>query len=144
MIPRKKKDLKKDGAQKSAPKKGRARTKKVRLNKDGTPRKKQAKLNAPSKAYALAQGWDADITEYWNSFARKRKDLYGFIDMVVSKPGIGIVGVQITTKQNVNARIKKIESLPSYYKWKESKGLVEVWGWYQDKDEAWKLEITVL
>jgi hypothetical protein len=90
MIPRKKKDLKKDGAQKSAPKKGRARTKKVRLNKDGTPRKKQAKLNAPSKAYALAQGWDADITEYWNSFARKRKDLYGFIDMVVSKPGIGI------------------------------------------------------
>ncbi len=52
------------------------------------------------------------IVEYWQSFAKKRKDAFGCLDILV----IGtnqIIGVQCTSMSNHNARREKIlKSVP--------------------------------
>lgn len=57
-------------------------------------------------------GYRAEVTEKWNQWAKIRQDLYGFIDIVgVSEKG-NVIAVQCTTKGNVAARKKKVESIP--------------------------------
>lgn len=60
------------------------------------------------QGYPLVQ-----VVERWNSFARRRIDLFGIIDVVAV--GADIVGVQSTSGSNVAARVAKItesEALP--------------------------------
>lgn len=125
------------------PKSNPRKIKKTSKKKGYKKRKKPVKLEYISFAYAKRQGWEPDITEHWLIPGRKKKDLYGFIDMLVLTP-TNILGVQITTKQNVNARIKKIQASPIYPKWRQSGGLLEVWGWYRDNNNIWQLQITKL
>jgi len=42
-------------------------------------------------------GWLVVVAERWNPYARKRQDLFGRIDLVAIKPGVGIMGVQVCT-----------------------------------------------
>ena len=56
------------------------------------------------RGYELVQ-----VVEHWNSFARRRVDLYGIIDVVCcGGPGNEIVGVQATSGDNVAHRVAKI------------------------------------
>lgn len=52
-----------------------------------------------------------DVVEYWNSFTKKRKDLYGFVDIVAVQTSVWFV--QTTTRSNMSSRIQKIASLPA-------------------------------
>lgn len=56
------------------------------------------------------RGYLVDVTERWIPMARKRKDLFGFIDVLCVHPDRAgdVVGVQATSASNVAARIDKI------------------------------------
>lgn len=69
-----------------------------------------------SLAHLRKLGMTADVVEYWNSFARQRKDLFSIIDIVALSPDGQTIGVQTTSLSNVSARVKKIaesEALPA-------------------------------
>jgi hypothetical protein len=53
------------------------------------------------------RGYFCEVVERWNSFARIRQDLAGFIDVLCFGDG-EVVGVQATSYSNVSARVKKI------------------------------------
>jgi hypothetical protein len=52
-------------------------------------------------------GYTVDIAEHHNTFAGKKKDLFGFIDIVAIGHG-ETIGIQATSTGNVNARYRKI------------------------------------
>ena len=70
----------------------------------------------------LRKRWPAaavEKVEYWNYFAPrkgggkgKRHDLFGFGDVLVAGPRPGFIIVQVTTKQQMSARRKKILGKP--------------------------------
>lgn len=66
------------------------------------------------------QGYTADITEHWMHFAKRRKDLFGFIDIVAVKPDSPLVGIQATSRTNISARVRKIRSLDVHQVWLKS------------------------
>lgn len=77
-----------------------------------------------------SQGFVPYVVESYNAFARIRKDLYGFIDIVALHPGrTGLLGVQTTTGTNLSARITKAEGLKEYGLWIACGNSVEFHGW---------------
>jgi hypothetical protein len=82
------------------------------------------------------------VVEHWNSFARKRNDLFGFIDIVALSDKI--VGIQCTSGSNVSARVKKIldECQDAAREWLQAGGAIEVWGWRKiSKERGSKVKI---
>lgn len=75
-------------------------------------------------------GWPCEVVERWVPGTRVRKDLFGFIDAIALIHG-RIVGLQITSRSNVSARVKKItiEKAAEFRGWLDAGGIVEVWGW---------------
>lgn len=91
-------------------------------------------------AYFRDLGYTADIAEYHNTFSNKKKDLFGFIDIVAIGDG-ETIGIQATSTGNVNARIKKITQgseddlgIPKRaLEWLNSGNLICVIGWKRYK-----------
>lgn len=54
------------------------------------------------------KGWVVALVEKYNVHSRKRHDLFGFADVIGMHPEHGILLVQVTSGQHVNARIKKM------------------------------------
>jgi hypothetical protein len=61
-------------------------------------------------------GYMAAVTERFNSFTKRRHDLFEFIDILAVKQN-EVIGVQTTSQSNVGARIKKICALQSADSW---------------------------
>lgn len=81
------------------------------------------------------KGWYCEIVEHWNSFARLRKDMLGFVDIFCIHRETGEIKlVQTTSASNVSARINKItahENLPLVRK----AGMgIEVHGWSRGRN----------
>lgn len=74
-------------------------------------------------------GFTAQVVERWNHFAKIRQDLFGIIDVLAMRPGIGILGVQATSDSNHAARMAKAKAEPRIREWIESGGRIEVWSW---------------
>jgi hypothetical protein len=73
------------------------------------------------------EGWQAQVVEKWNPFAKVRQDLFGFIDIVAVRDG-QVLGVQATTVSNMAARKTKSLSLTTFYRWCGA-AQFQVWGW---------------
>lgn len=93
-----------------------------------------------SLAYLRSLGYEVDIAEHWNPFARRRNDLFGIIDLVALTPD-GTIGVQTTSASNVSARIRKIEDSPMLFALRRAGWRIEVHGWKKDKSGSWRLRI---
>ena len=79
-------------------------------------------------------GFKVDVVEHWVPFVKRRKDLFGFIDIVaVSRLFPVTFGVQTTSYENVASRVKKIRGLPESTEWLDSKNVVIVQGWKLNK-----------
>lgn len=74
-------------------------------------------------------GYLVDKVEYWNPFAKKRHDLFGFID-ILATDGTAIHGIQCTTRPNMSARIKKIREHENYAIVSKAMSIC-VMGWYK-------------
>lgn len=95
------------------------------------------------------KGWTCQVVEHWNVFSHIRQDLFHFIDIV----GIGngqTIGIQTTSRVNLNARIKKIINTPESRLWLECGNKLYVDGWSKKgkvgKRKLWQcqtVEITL-
>jgi hypothetical protein len=70
------------------------------------------------------------VVEYWNAFARRRIDLYGFIDILAIKNG-HVLAVQTTTVGNMGARIKKIANHENVGEVRKANWTIHVHGWHK-------------
>lgn len=76
------------------------------------------------------QGYTVYVVEHYNAFAKVRRDLFGFIDIVAIHPAErGVLGVQTTTGSNLAARETKAQALPAYKLWLECGNAIEFHGW---------------
>lgn len=67
-------------------------------------------------AYLRDLGYEATVCEYYNSFTRKRNDLYGFGDIIAFRDDETLL-VQATSTGNMRARVKKIHDIPAAWLW---------------------------
>lgn len=77
-------------------------------------------------------GYRAQSVEKWIPQAKRKMDLFGFIDIVALDPLTGkIVGIQATSGSNVSSRVEKIlgERRQEAADWLRCGGLIQVWGW---------------
>lgn len=88
------------------------------------------------------QGCISQVVERWNSFARKRIDLFGIIDIVAIRDK-KIVGIQATSASNHTARVHKSKESEVLEKWKEAGAEFEVWSWKKVKNR-WQVRIEKL
>ena len=80
-----------------------------------------------SLALLRRQGYRVAITEHWNSFIKRRQDLFGFIDLLCVSEAM--LAIQTTTGANVSARVAKILGLPAAREWVEAGHRIVVHGW---------------
>lgn len=85
---------------------------------------------------ARKQGFHADVVERWigptgNPRLRKRRDLFGFIDIVALDGQPGLLGIQATTNVNAASRVLKIriDCYELARTWLEAGNRIQVWGW---------------
>jgi hypothetical protein len=72
-----------------------------------------------------------EVTERWNPFAKVRKDLFGFVDVLGVRDNF-VIAVQTTSGANVSARFEKMRLLPSVTHWLLSPyRKVVIHGWAQ-------------
>lgn len=84
--------------------------------------------------YCRKQNWVADVAEKWIAVTRQRKDLFGFIDIVVLSKD-KTIGIQATTTSHQQNRVKKIikDCRINAIAWLEAGNAIEVWGWGKRK-----------
>lgn len=71
----------------------------------------------------------AAVTEKWNPHAKRRLDLFSFIDVLAVR-GPDTVAIQTTSGSNLSARVNKIIALPEASAWLEgSQRRIVVHGW---------------
>lgn len=86
-------------------------------------------------AWCKEHNFSAQVVERWNSFAKRRIDLFGFIDLVyiTGKPNSGVTGVQCCITGDIPKRRDKIFSLylekDSIRTWLLSGNSIEIHGW---------------
>ena len=86
-------------------------------------------------------GWTTlAIVEYFVPFAKVRRDLFGFIDVLAVKDG-DTLGIQCTTFNNRLARVRKIEDSEHLPVLREANWSLEVWGWRKNKSNKWEVDI---
>lgn len=86
-----------------------------------------------SLKYLRALGYDAQVVEKWNSFAKVRIDLFGWIDIVAVNEG-RILGVQTTSAANVSSRALKARGNRALKKWLAAGGQLVLHGWIKKKN----------
>jgi hypothetical protein len=80
-----------------------------------------------SLAYLREQGYLVEIVEHWNPFARVRKDLWGWCDLLCLR-GEEILAVQVTAS-GVSSRIKKIQESETVLWVRKANIKIHIHGW---------------
>ena len=80
-----------------------------------------------SLQYLREQGYLCEVVEHWNPFARVRKDLWGWCDILAIKKN-EVLAVQVTASA-VADRIKKITLSDTVGAVREAGIRIEVHGW---------------
>lgn len=91
-----------------------------------------------SLAHLRGQGYTAEVVERWLSFARRRQDLFGVIDIVCLGAN-ETVGVQTTSASNVSARVRKIAESEHLGALRKAGWKILIHGWGRGKDGKWRL-----
>jgi len=79
------------------------------------------------------RGYVCEVTEHWCPFSKRRKDLFGVIDILcVSETDL--IGVQTTSGANHSARKKKIAENETMKLWrKHAKIVLHSWKKYKNR-----------
>lgn len=81
------------------------------------------------------EGWHATSVDYWDSFTRRTKDLFGCIDVLAVGPQ-GTLAVQVTSRGNMSSRRKKVLASEAYKPMKDAGWTIELWGYDQPKGKG--------
>ena len=89
----------------------------------------------------------AQVVERYNQFARRRIDLFGFID-IVCLSDVSIIGVQTTSGDHVSHRLEKIreECKDKALAWLRAGGKIHIHGWRKvgprGKRKVWAVRVV--
>lgn len=98
------------------------------------------------------QGFVCDIVEKWNAYAKRRKDLFGIVDILALDPTRGFLGVQCTGN-DYSGHLKKLteEKAQECMDWLSTPGgCLELWAWRRvkvkrgGKAKIWRPRIKIL
>lgn len=78
---------------------------------------KRVSHDARAKEFFESRGFFYHKAEHYNAFSGRKHDFLGIFDSVAFNPEKGIVGIQITTTENVSARRKKMRSSDALTAW---------------------------
>lgn len=79
-------------------------------------------------------GYTCWKSESYNAFSGKRQDAFGIFDILAIHPDkVGVLGVQVTSRNSMSARRKKITGSDAYGIWSKAGNGVVIHGW--DKPE---------
>lgn len=92
-------------------------------------RKKPFSANARAMKDLEAMGFIAGKVEQRIPHCFITRDLFGCIDIVAARPGIGILGVQATSGANHAARRTKVIAEPQLRTWLASGARFEIWSY---------------
>lgn len=95
-------------------------------------------LNARSAAHLRDLGYMVATVEHYNSFTKRKHDLWGCIDLLAIGNG-ETVAVQVTSKSNLAARIHKIEEAEAYPEMLRSGWRIVLHGWWKENNR-WQLK----
>lgn len=90
---------------------------------------------ARTLAKLKSDGYLAEVVERWIPAARKRKDLFGWCDVIGIREG-ETIAVQATSYTNISARVKKIEASDTIAIARSAGWRIVVWGWHK-KGSRW-------
>ena len=85
------------------------------------------------------QGYMVATVEYFNAFTKRKHDLFGCIDLLAIGNG-ETIAIQVTSKSNMSARIKKIESSDALPEMLRSKWRIIVHGWWKNKSNRYEVK----
>jgi hypothetical protein len=94
------------------------------------PRKILSSLNQRTIALFEERGYRCDTVESYNAFTRRKKDLFGLFDIVAIGKG-ETVAIQLTSKSNMSARVKKISNSEILPELLRSNWKIYVIGWFK-------------
>ncbi len=92
-------------------------------------------------AYLRAEGYTVAITEHWNQWARRRVDLWGFVDVLALREN-ETLAVQCTSDSNVSARVKKIADHENIGPVRKAGWKVVVMGWKAGRKEPRIVDVS--
>jgi hypothetical protein len=99
-------------------------------------------LNIPTRKRLTDLGYLVENVEKYNTFSRKKNDLWGFIDFLAIRRD-EILAVQVTSKSNMSSRRKKITEHENVGKVREAGIRIELWGFYKE-GRKWEVKIEDL
>jgi hypothetical protein len=87
-----------------------------------------------------ASGYLADVCERYIAAVQKRRDLFGFADVLAIRKGeSGVLAIQAPTRGHVQDRLSKAKTRRELAVWLSIPGnAFEVWGWDKPGDR-WRL-----
>ena len=77
-----------------------------------------------------SRGYKCEVVESYNSFTKRKKDMFGILDMVAIGNEETLV-IQMTSKSNMSSRIKKIQESDYFVELLRSKWRIIVIGWFK-------------
>jgi hypothetical protein len=93
-----------------------------------------------SLEYLREQGYHPEVVERFNSFTKRRHDLWGFADILAIKRD-EVLAVQTTSGDNISARIKKIKDSDLLPKAREAGVRIVVHGWRKAANGRYVLRV---
>jgi hypothetical protein len=85
------------------------------------------------------QGYLVATVEHYNSFTRRKHDLFGCIDLLAIGNG-ETLAIQVTSRSNMSARIKKIQDNLALPEMLRSKWRILVHGWDRGTNGRYRLK----
>lgn len=85
------------------------------------------------------QGYMVATVEYFNAYTKRKYDLFGCIDLLAIGNG-ETIAIQVTSKSNMSARIKKIEASDALPEMLRSKWRILVHGWWRNKSNRYEVK----
>ena len=90
-------------------------------------------------AHLRKLGYQTANVETYNSFTKRKHDLFGCIDILAIGNG-ETLAVQVTSKSNMSSRIKKIEASEALTEMLRSGWRVIVHGWFRKENGRYELK----
>jgi hypothetical protein len=84
-----------------------------------------------------------EVCERWCAFSRRRKDLFGIIDILAIHKG-DTIAIQVTSYSNIGARVKKITESPALPFLRDAGWTILVEGWKKEKNGRYTSKIVDL
>lgn len=104
---------------------------------------KRVNLTVKSRDRLKDEGFKTlQTVEWYNAFTKRKHDLFGIFDVLAVGNG-RTLAVQVTSRDNMSSRRKKITESEAFDECALAGWAVELHGWYKEKNR-WKVKVEVL